>query len=455
MPTYGITASGFVIKTMEVIRAELDASAKNLFGDSVDVSDESDLGQLNAIIAEREALVWELAEAAYNSNDPDSNTGQAQDAICAITGTTRLNPAPSTTTLLLTGDENTVVTIGSQASVTTTNELFNTLANATLVLATAWVGTTAYVVGDIRSDTGGAIWECRVAGTSAASPGPQVGSEDGNGEIVDGTVTWYYAGNGLSFATVLAESDNTGAIVAAKNAIVTIETPISGWSSVNNLAAVVEGNILESNAILRTRRESELNSTGKAPLDAIRAHIVKEVAGQTSVKVFENNTDTTDADGVPPHAIELLIEGGEDQDIRNELFAAVGGGIQTYGTASGTVEDSQGVDHTLKHSRPTTIDIDCDIVFEFDPALTTEAISEAAVLARLPIFAAAQSIGRDCVSSHIKADLFANVTGLLDVSAAEIILATGTPIAETTIVITNRQRFAFDAMTATGTSGTP
>ncbi|CAN0621098.1 P2_N domain-containing protein [Burkholderia multivorans] len=70
----------------------------------------------------------------------------------------------------------------------------------------AWAGTTAYAVG-AQVSNGGNVYQCTVAGTSAASGGPS-----GNGTaIADGTVTWQYvaATGGISYMQVR----NAGVII--------------------------------------------------------------------------------------------------------------------------------------------------------------------------------------------------------------------------------------------------
>lgn len=67
--------------------------------------------------------------------------------------------------------------------------------------APAWVGNTAYLLGDI-SVNGGQAYEVTVAGTSAAGPGPS-----GTGTaIVDNTVTWKWIGPGTAGGLVPAKA---------------------------------------------------------------------------------------------------------------------------------------------------------------------------------------------------------------------------------------------------------
>ena len=424
----GLDSTGLTILTQAEVRDEIDESEKTAFGQSVGVSDDDILGRINAIISEREANLWELAEAVNAASDPDTATGAQQDSICAITGTVRLPAAESTVTLTLTGTPTTVVALGSQASVTGTLELFTTLANGTITASAAWAPTTAYVVGN-RVTNSGNVYLCTIAGTSAGSGGPvlEIAAE------TDGTVTWRFLGNGTGDIDVTAESANTGPIVGASGDIITIDTPVSGWDSVMNILDAVLGTNIESDEDLRVRREEELAGPGTAPIDPLRVDLLA-VEDVTTVSLFVNNTNVTDADGVPSKSIEALIQGGTNQDIFDQLLASVAAGILTHGTTAGTATDSEGNTHAQEFTRPTVIDIFTDVTLTFDAALYPtdgdDQVEDA-------IVAIVYATGKDVVASQIKAACF-NVDGVLDVSLAEIDTSSS-PSSETTIAIALRE----------------
>ena len=432
----GVTVDGFVSKTQEEIRAEMDADAKSAYGTSVGVSDDDFFGRLFAIMSERLALLWEVAEAVNAASDPDSNTGAQQDSIAAISGAVREAATNSTDTLTLTGVNATLVTSGSQASLSTTLERFTTLANATLVTTVAWATSTAYVLNDRRTN-GGNVYIVTVAGTSAGSGGPT-----GTGTaIVDNTVTWRFVGVGTADIDVAAQAANTGPVVAAAYDIDTIETSVSGWDGVANLLDAVEGTNNETAEAFRLRREDELAKAGTTPRDPLRVDLL-EVADVTTVKLFINDTDTTDADGVPPHAFEALIQGGTDQAIWDRLLSAKSAGAKTHGTEIGTATDSEGNAIAMAFSRPTETDIYCELTYTYDADLYPTD-GDAQVKAAIVAFGDAQSTGKDVVSSSVAAQAFVAAVGVLDVTLAYI--NTSAPaIAETTIAIGLRELAVYD-----------
>lgn len=130
MTTYGVTAQGFVSKQQATIIAEMQESFRQAFGQNLNFGAQSVLGQAIGIFSEREALLWQLAEAVYSSQFPGGAEGTAVDNILALNKlqrlaatATRTNPEPLTRAdkvtlygLVLFGTGGTVVPAGSLIS---------------------------------------------------------------------------------------------------------------------------------------------------------------------------------------------------------------------------------------------------------------------------------------------------------------------------------------------------
>lgn len=434
----GLTEDGFTVETFEDIRTGMNEQMQSAFGPSIDVSDGAIEGVTIGIVAERLAELWELAEAVVNAGDPDTATGAQQDALCALTGTQRAAAEPSSALLTLTGDDATPVPAGSTASVTGTEAEFSTDEDATLALATAWVAATLYpTVGIFRSNAD-RVYYLTAAGTSAGSGGPDTTDE----EITDGTCEWRYVGEGLAYATdVPATCTEDGPTVATSGSIVNIETPIGGWNGVMNLTDATLGSDIETSEDLRIRREIELATPGSSPPDAIRAELL-DVDGVTAVTVFYNPTDTTDGDGVPPHSVEALVQGGDPQDIGEKLFAAVAAGIGTYGDQTPvTVEDSAGNEWEILYSRPDELLIWVRVDVTKDPDTFPED-GEDQIKAAIVAYGDAQKAGKNAVAGALAAQVY-GITGVLEVTVCYIGLA-DPPIASTTIPASTRQLAVYD-----------
>ncbi len=446
--TVGLSATGLTIPSLDEIRDEINSELRAAFGISIDLTDGSLLGAIVAIMAERYAELWELVQAVYSAMDPDAATGTSLESLCALTGTIRDIARPSTVTLTLTGTDTTLVTSGSRAKVPSTGSEFETVADATLATLVAWAPTTAYVIGDRRTNAARS-YVCITAGTSAGSGGPTTTAAD----ITDGTAHWRYMGEGAAAADAAAESVDDGPIVATSGSITSITTPVGGWSSVINLLDADLGNTIESDAQLRLRRELELSTAGSATLDAIRAAVL-EIDGVTGCRVFHNPTDATDADGVPPHAVEVLVQGGVDQDVFDVLLDVVAAGIRTYGSTSGTSTDAAGTTHDVSFSRPSLVSIYVDVVLVKDP-LEYPADGDDQVRLAIVAYGDAQQTGKNVVASAMSAQAF-KIDGVLDVTDIDIGTAPSPPNG-TTIQISTRQLAVYDTsrITVAASDGTP
>lgn len=72
---YGVTPSGFELKRLPEILADLEAENVATFGPGVIQTAASPLGQLNGLHADLAAALWELALSVYQSMDPDQAEG--------------------------------------------------------------------------------------------------------------------------------------------------------------------------------------------------------------------------------------------------------------------------------------------------------------------------------------------------------------------------------------------
>src|SRR5690606_30420590 len=110
--------------------------------------------------------VWAAGEEIWFAFDESAAEDAALDNLCSLTGTERLPASASTVVLVLTGTAATLVATGKVVSVQGSGTRFSLSADATLVAATAWSPSTAYVLGDRRTN-GGNCYQVTVAGTSA------------------------------------------------------------------------------------------------------------------------------------------------------------------------------------------------------------------------------------------------------------------------------------------------
>ena len=137
-------------------------------------------------------------------------------------------------------------------------------------------------------------------------------------------------------------------------------TPQLGWTGVTNEAAAIPGSVVETDAQLRLRQTISTAqpsaSMYEGLLGALRA--VEEV---TRVKVYENDTHDTDANGIPGHSICCVVENGESASIAETIFNRKPIGCGTYGEETETVTDSYGNKNSISFQRPAYVDFDVTV----------------------------------------------------------------------------------------------
>lgn len=97
MSSFGLTQAGFIAKKQSDIIAEMRGRIRTTFGSNVNLDDRAVFGQYVGIASEREALLWELAEAVYNALFPGGAEGVTVDNILALNGMRRLEASASRT----------------------------------------------------------------------------------------------------------------------------------------------------------------------------------------------------------------------------------------------------------------------------------------------------------------------------------------------------------------------
>ena len=153
-----------------------------------------------------------------------------------------------------------------------------------------------------------------------------------------------------------ATSANSGAIAALAGTITTINTPTRGWTSVTNPTAATVGSPAETDAELRIRQGQSVALPSITPFEGVDGAIAN-VAGVTRHKLYENDTGAVDANGLPPHSISAIVDGGDITEIAQTIRGSKGQGTSTYGTTSVTVPDTYGNPHVISFSRSTDVPV--------------------------------------------------------------------------------------------------
>lgn len=176
--------------------------------------------------------------------------------------------------------------------------------------------------------------------------------DDGNQWILPATVTIPPSGA----ITVTATASTIGAQSASIGTVTSIATPTRGWQSVNNSSAAAQGAPVELDAALRRRQTTSTAIPSTTVLDGIMGAIAA-LDGVQRYRPYENDTDATDANGIPEHALAIVVEGGDAQAIANTIAAKKTPGGPTFGSTSETVIDKYGIAKVINFSRPELVTI--------------------------------------------------------------------------------------------------
>ncbi|MDZ3173472.1 baseplate J/gp47 family protein [Klebsiella pneumoniae] len=188
-----------------------------------------------------------------------------------------------------------------------------------------------------------------------------VGTTITNGSVRDtNSVVWNLPATVVigSDGTVVATATcaNSGAVAAVAGSVNGINTPTRGWASVTNPLAATVGVAAETDAELRVRQSQSVALASLTPFDAVDGAIAN-VEGVTRHKLFENDQEVSDSNGLPPHSISAIVEGGDATEIANTIRSVKGQGVSTYGTTSVIVTDKYGNPYTIRFSRPIDVPV--------------------------------------------------------------------------------------------------
>ena len=348
-----IDASGLHIPTYQDIMDYLEEQVRLIFGNDIYLGDDAQDYQLLSVFAAKLYDVMQLAELNYNNRSPATASGAALDTLVAINGLQRQPATASTATVTLTGTAGAVISGGAVQQVST-----------------------------------GYLWSLPASAT--------IGD--------DGT------------AEALATCQQLGPTIAVPGDLSIIATPTAGWVSVTNAAAADLGRAVETDAELRARQAQSVANPSQTIIESLTGGLAS-VPGVSLVRVYQNDTNETDANGLPPHSIEAVVQGGADYDIAYQINLRKDDGVSTNGEESVDVVDTAGQTHTIKFSRPEDTPIYVSINLQKLPGYKGADSIKNAVAAYIN----ALGIGEDVYTSAV---LVAAMTSMTSISNPEFNIKT-------------------------------
>lgn len=217
--------------------------------------------------------------------------------------------------------------------------------------------------------------------------------------------------------TVTATAQAPGAIAAQVGAITTISTPVYGWQSVVNTSAATPGASVETDAALRVRQAASTSLPSLSVLSGIVA-AVNSISGVAQVVPYENDTNATDANGLPPKSISLVVNGGDINLIASAIATKKTPGSGTYGTTAATVTDpATGLISTVRFFRPSVVPIAVSITLHALSGYTTSVAAE--IQAAVAAYINGLAIGKPVMVTRLYVP--AQLNGAADALTFEIV----------------------------------
>lgn len=298
-----IGINGLVTQSLEEIIDDLTAKYKAIYGNDINIEQNSPDGQFINIIAQEKKDILDLITQIYNNLDTDRAIGIPQQILYKLNG----------------------------------------------LVIKAYTYSYCYV---------------NVTCTQPVNLNgldDNIESEDGVGYTVTDTNgnRWILAeSQSLQAGTHLLNfrAAELGQITSLPNTITIMETILAGVSGVNNPANnYITGQKGESDSEYRTRRNKMLSMPSQGFEDSIEGQLLN-LTNVNQAKVYSNR-ENAEAQGIPAHTVWVIVEGGDSEEIGKVIYNNLPPGIPMKGEQSVQVVKPNGNLETVNYDLPTAEDL--------------------------------------------------------------------------------------------------
>lgn len=375
MPDYGITDKGFVLKRLDTILEEIHTDLTDGWKVDTRLAGTSFLNTLITTFGNQIANLWETAQDSYYAKYPATATELNLDHAVQYGGIKRAGDKRTSYILHCTGDDGTYVRENAVVATNTTPEIrlfsaeefqiarerFN---KVSVIVASEDTGVYTVSINGNQysySNPQGGKSSAILAGLAAAikDEGYEVKVEDDVLIINDKTkarenVLTLTDNLTTSSVTSLANflTNDYGKITLPYNIVTRMVNNITGFTAVTNLLEPTYGRKRETDIELRQSYIAKSALRSNTMIESIIAELLNNVEDVESASGYENDMDVTDERGLPPHSIEIIVEGGDNTAIAKAIFRRKAGGIQTHGSVVVNVPGEYGDTIPVRFNRP-------------------------------------------------------------------------------------------------------
>lgn len=438
---YGLSPEGFKRKRLPEIIDSLVQRTNDRLGISIQTGANSIFGQLYGIIGYELADIWEQTENVYYAMYPNTATGTSLTNSASLTAIQPITAEASVILCNCKGLPNTVIAANSQIQQKDTNVVYTSgeenvyispekALEAELKIDTVSIGTTYTIQIDNYKYNYTAVTGDNVTTVFNNLSGQIQGF---NKSIKDGVLiiksidetTFSIQTSKISIKAIITPIEFTcltaGKMEIPINTVTNIVTPINGWEGVTNTKTLSIGRNDETDTELRQRWSLSVYQKASNMLEAIQANVFRRVTGVVACVAYENNTDIVDIYGRLPHSIEVIVDGGDEQDIAEMIFRYTCGGIDFNGTISKEVTDVANVKHIVKFNRPTEVKIWLKLSITKNVEESWDSNGIARLKQLIVDFGNEHTIGQDVILQKFIALIYDNITGVgfVEIKAAK------------------------------------
>lgn len=296
-------ANGIVIADYQQVRATLVEQFKNIYGSDIDLSTSSADGIYIETLSLIVNNILQTVKSMYANLDTRTATGQFLDMLCALTNVMRKPASKSTVYVTIDG-------LSANESFGINNEL-------------------------VLLDKNGTTWTCEPF------------TADLNGS-----------------ATVLAKCDDFGPIKAEVGWLYTTIQMLAGVT-ITMQSEAIPGTWRESDAQLRSRRESVLSMRSSSVLEGIAASLLN-VSGIIDVQIYNNDTlaaiTAKDGTSIAKNAIYIALRKNQNIAIADSVLGSIIYEKKTPGVHTTETTSSTGVNKTYNY--PTSLSIAQEVAWK-------------------------------------------------------------------------------------------
>lgn len=375
MTDYGVTDKGFVLKRMDTILEEIHSDLTEGFGFDTRLHRPSFLDVLVTTFAGQVADLWETAQDSYYAKYPATAAGVNLDNAVQYGGIRRAAAKRTAYPLYCTGDDGTYVREGAVVATNTNPEVrlyasgefqisrsaFNSV---DIAVAAAQTGVYSITINGSQysyqsKDT---VESNIINGLKNVITDDEytVSVEEGNVLRIADTVKT--RSNALVLSdnlttkkvTVIAQflTEEYGKITLPHGIVTKMVNNIAGFDSVTNELDPTYGRLQETDIELRQSYIAKSALRSNTMIESIVAELLNNIPDVESASGYENDTDVVDERGLPPHSIEIIVEGGDNTAIAQAILRRKAGGIQTHGSVVVNVPGVYGDPIPVRFNRP-------------------------------------------------------------------------------------------------------